>query len=81
MFLGFWESHFSFLLEGSFHLPFMEFILSHLDSNSFSSDEKLFEEIAIDDKIAMRMTITYVNTWEYFTSFESNEKQDILITM
>jgi hypothetical protein len=54
MFLRFWESYFILFLEGSFHLPRMEFILSHLDSSSSSSDEGLLKEIVVDDQIAMR---------------------------
>jgi len=46
----------------------MEFILTHLDLNSFNSDKELFEEIAVNDQIAMQVTIVYVNIWEYFTS-------------
>jgi hypothetical protein len=70
----------------------MEFILTHLDLSSFNNDKELFEEIAINDQIAMQATIACVNIWEYFTSIgldEENEKSvnldvsvcDILITM
>jgi hypothetical protein len=43
----------------------MEFILSHLGSNSSNSDEELLEEIVINDQIAMQGTIACVNIWEY----------------
>jgi hypothetical protein len=52
----------------------MKFILLHLDSSSSSSDEKLFEEIALDDWIVLQVTITCVNIGEYFTSAELDEK-------
>ncbi len=70
----------------------MEFILSHLDLSSFSSNEKLLEEIVVDDHIAVQATITCVNTWEYFISTKLDEEsgqsinldvdvRDILATM
>jgi hypothetical protein len=74
MFLRFWESHFIFLFEGSFHLASIKFILPHLDSNSSNVNKELLEEIAIDDQIAMQIAITCVNIWEYFTSTELDEE-------
>jgi phosphatidylinositol kinase/protein kinase (PI-3 family) len=70
----------------------MEFILTHLDMSSFNSDKELFEEIAVNNQIAMQTTIACVNIWEYFTSIgldDENEKSvnhdvsvcDILITV
>jgi hypothetical protein len=70
----------------------MEFILTHLDSNSSNSNEELLEEIVANDQIAVQATIACVNIWEYFTSRELNEESeksvnpnvrvhDILMTM
>jgi hypothetical protein len=53
-----------------------EFILPHFDSNFSNGDKELFKEIAINDQIAMQMAITCVNTWEYFTLVELNEKNE-----
>jgi hypothetical protein len=61
VYLGFGESDFIFLFYGSFQLPSMEFILSHLGSSSFNSDNELLEEIVINDQIAMQATIACVN--------------------
>jgi hypothetical protein len=47
-FLG---AHFIFCCGGSFHLPFIDFILSHLDSSSTSIYGELLEEIVANDAI------------------------------
>jgi hypothetical protein len=52
----------------------MEFILTHLDSSSFNSDEELPEEIAVNDQIVVQVTIACVNILEYFTSIELDEE-------
>jgi hypothetical protein len=52
----------------------MEFILSHLDLSSYSNDEELLEEIAIDDQIVVQPAIICVNIGEYFTSAKLDEK-------
>jgi hypothetical protein len=60
--------------------------------SSFNSDKELFEEIVVNDEIAVQATIVCVNIWEDFTSIgldEENEKSvnpdvsvyNILITM
>ncbi len=54
----------------------MEFILTHLDLSSFNSDKELLEEIAVNDQIAMQVTIVYVNIWEYFTSIKLDEENE-----
>jgi hypothetical protein len=54
----------------------MEFILTHLDLSSFNNDKELFEEIAVNDQIAMQVTIVYVNIWEYFTSIKLDEENE-----
>jgi hypothetical protein len=73
---GFWESHFTFGCGGSFHLPFIEFILSHLDSSSTNMDKELLEEIVANDPIAMQFAIACFNTWEYFTSTKLEKKSE-----
>ncbi len=50
-FLGFRESDFIFLFQGSIHLPSIEFILTHFDLNSSNNNEELLEEIAANDEI------------------------------
>jgi hypothetical protein len=52
----------------------MEFILPHLDSNSFSGNKELFEEIATHDWIVVQVAIICVNTWEYFTLAKLDEE-------
>jgi hypothetical protein len=70
----------------------MEFILSHLDSNSSNVDKELLEEIPIDGRNVVQMAITCVNTWKYFTSAKLDEEsrqsinpnvgvRNILVTM
>jgi hypothetical protein len=54
----------------------MEFILSHLGLSSSNSNKELFEEIVVNDQIAMQATIVYVNIWEYFTSIELDEESE-----
>jgi len=54
----------------------MEFILTHLDLSSFNSDKELLEEIAVNNKIAVQVTIAYVNIWEYFTSIKLDEENE-----
>ncbi len=54
----------------------MEFILTHLDSSSFNSDEELPEEIAVNDQIVVQVTIACVNILEYFTSIELDEENE-----
>ncbi len=75
-FLGFGESNFLIFFKGSFHLPSMEFILTHLDLSSFNSNKELLEEIAVNDQITMQATIACVNIWEYFTSIELDEESE-----
>jgi hypothetical protein len=59
----------------------MEFILPHLGLSSSNSDEKLLEEIVINDQIAVQATIAHVNIWEYFTSIELNEESEKLVNL
>jgi hypothetical protein len=70
----------------------MEFVAPSLDSNSLSSDKEVLDEIDAEHQIAVQATITYVNTWEFFTPMELEEgggqfvdpnigMQDILATM
>ncbi len=81
VFLGLGVSDFILFCKGSFHLPTMEFILSHLGLNSSNSDEELLEEIVINDHIAMQVTIACVNIWEYFTSIELDEESEKLVNL
>ncbi len=81
VFLGFGESDFILFFKGSFHLPSMEFILSHLGSSSFNSNEELLEEIVINNKIAMQVSIACVNIWEYFTVIELDEESEKSINL
>jgi len=55
-----------FFWGGSFDVPSMEFILTHLDLSSFNSDKEL-QEIAVNDQIVVQVTIACVNIWKYFT--------------
>jgi hypothetical protein len=59
----------------------MEFILSHLGSSSFNSNEELLEEIVINNKIAMQVSIACVNIWEYFTVIELDEESEKSINL
>ncbi len=90
--LGFWESHFILFFEGFIPLATYGVHLSHLDSNSYSNNEELLEEITIDDWIVVQPIIIGVNTREYFTSAKLDEESkqsvnhdaglgDILATM
>ncbi len=81
VFLRFGESNYLFIylfkfFWGSFHVPSMEFILTHLDLSSFNSDKELLEEIAVNDQIVVQVTIACVNIWEYFTWIELDEENE-----
>jgi hypothetical protein len=59
----------------------MEFILSHPGLSSSNSDKELFEEIVVNDQIAVQTIIVYVNIWEYFTSIELDEESEKSINL